>query len=146
MAACECGENLLTKIFIGEYHDIYRGLPFSDMAKHSREFGQLWPFGIRAYRAARFGKNRIREQYIFTGWWFGCHLDYFPINIGNLRMIGQNIWTLDFKPFNFPQKETLYLLDGGLEHLDYFPINIGNLIIPIDGPYFSEGWPNHQPV
>ena len=27
----------------------------------------------------------------------------------------------------------------------YFPINIGLLIIPIDGPYFSEGWPNHQP-
>ena len=26
-----------------------------------------------------------------------------------------------------------------------FPRNIGNLIIPIDS-YFSEGWPNHQPV
>ena len=37
------------------------------------------------------------------------------------------------------------MLVGGLEHEFYFPINIGNLIIPIDS-YFSEGWPNHQPV
>ena len=32
-------------------------------------------------------------------------------------------------------------------HEFYFPRNIGNVIIPIDGPYFSEGWVyNHQPV
>ena len=39
-----------------------------------------------------------------------------------------------------------HILVGGLEHQFYFPINIGFLIIPMDGPYFSEGWPNHQPV
>ena len=26
-----------------------------------------------------------------------------------------------------------------------FPYMKGIIIIPIDGPYFSEGWPNHQP-
>ena len=31
-------------------------------------------------------------------------------------------------------------------HEFYVPIYIGLLIIPIAGPYFSEGWPNHQPV
>ena len=45
---------------------------------------------------------RQEDRYILntkkTGWWFGCHLDYFPIHIGFI-------------------------------------------IIPIDGPYFSEGWP-----
>ena len=38
-------------------------------------------------------------------------------------------------------------LVGGLEHQFYVPINIGCLIIPIDVfIFFSEGWPNHQPV
>ena len=33
-----------------------------------------------------------------------------------------------------------------LSSIWHFPINIGNgIIIPIDS-YFSEGWPNHQPV
>ena len=37
------------------------------------------------------------------------------------------------------------ILVGGLVAIFYFPINIGLFIIPIDY-YFSEGWPNHQPV
>ena len=38
------------------------------------------------------------------------------------------------------------MLVGDLVAIFYFPRNIGFLIIPIDGPHFSEGWPNHQPV
>ena len=38
-------------------------------------------------------------------------------------------------------KHAKCLLVGGLVAMFYFPINIGFLIIPIDGPYFSEGWP-----
>ena len=72
MAACECGENLLTKIFIGEYHDL-SGTPvliWIWMAKHTREFHAL---AVRDQYIGQHdsGKNRIREQYIFTGWWFG---------------------------------------------------------------------------
>ena len=37
-------------------------------------------------------------------------------------------------------------LVGGLVAMFYFPIYWVAFIIPIDGPYFSEGWPNHQPV
>ena len=49
-------------------------------------------------------KRTWTETNRLTGWWFGCHQLFFPINIGLL-------------------------------------------IIPIDGPYFSEGFfPNHQPA
>ena len=38
-------------------------------------------------------------------------------------------------------------LVGGLEHQFYFPINIGLLSSSqLTKSYFSEGWPNHQPV
>ena len=39
-----------------------------------------------------------------------------------------------------------FLLVGGLVAIfGIFPLILGRIIIPIDGPYFSEGWPNHQP-
>ena len=47
--------------------------------------------------------------------------------------IGYERWTQDFD------------LVGGLEHQFYCPIYWVSFIIPIDS-YFSEGWPNHQPV
>ena len=39
-------------------------------------------------------------------------------------------------------RKPLYLL-GGLVAI--FSHRVGNFIIPTDGPYLSEGWPNHQP-
>ena len=56
---------------------------------------------------------------------------------------------VDLTPFQnkLPKLGTInFLLVGSLVAIFYFPINIGLRIIPIDRPYFSEGWPNHQPV
>ena len=58
--------------------------------------------------------------------------------------------------FNGSCKDTVTSMDNflGDQNLSWlvvwlpffiFPY-IGFLIIPIDGPYFSEGWPNHQPA
>ena len=67
------------------------------------------------------------------------------------RLISQVI----FRTTRCPQQVSVGLwtplttdyLVGGLEHLDYFPINIGlHSSSQLTNSYFSEGWPNHQPV